>query len=86
LYAPSSLTHVREKLKSLLDESYIFALPRQSVILPWVFTLSGKGRTYVSAILGQPVAKRFRPAEEQEKADNFYFLNHTLVLQFPFLF
>jgi hypothetical protein len=79
LYAPSSLTHVREQLKSLVDDSLVLALSSRLATHPRVFTLTGKGRTY-AALLGMQSTKRIRPSEEHEKAHNLYFIQHTLAV------
>jgi hypothetical protein len=79
LYAKSSLTHVQEKLKSLVDESYVLPLGGRALNLPRIYTLSSKGRRY-AALLGRPTAKRFRRAEEREKEHNLFFMRHTLAV------
>jgi hypothetical protein len=78
-YADSSLTYVQEAIKSLLDANAVFALRGRAKNLPWVYTLTGTGRQY-AAYLGQPTAKRFRPFEENRKAGNLYFIQHTLLI------
>ena len=79
LYAPGSLTYVKDKLKSLVDTNYALSLGGRGVNLPLIYTLSGKGRTY-AAFLGQPTGKRYRPSEEREKADNVQFIRHSLAI------
>jgi Replication-relaxation len=79
LYAPSSLTHVREQLKSLVDNSLVLALSSRLATHPRVYTLTGKGRTY-AALLGIESTKRVRPSEEHEKARNLFFIQHTLAV------
>ena len=79
LYAPGSLTYVKDKLKSLVDTNYALSLGGRGVNLPLIYTLSGKGRTY-AAFLGQPTWKRYRPSEEREKADNVQFIRHSLAI------
>jgi hypothetical protein len=44
-----------------------------------LYTLSGVGRTYATA-LGTLPRKRFRKGEEQEKGHNPYFLKHTMAV------
>jgi hypothetical protein len=44
LYAPSSRKHVQEQMKSLVDESLVFAVGGRAVNLPLIYILSGKGR------------------------------------------
>jgi hypothetical protein len=79
LYSPGSLTYVKDKLKSLVDTGYALPLAGRRVNLPLIYTLSGEGRSY-AAFLGISTGKRFRPSEEHEKADNFYFMRHTLAV------
>jgi hypothetical protein len=82
LYAPSSLTHVYEQMKSLVAEGYVLTLGGRAVNLPLIYliyTLSGKGRHYAS-MLGATKGKRFRPSEEKDKGHNHYFLKHTLAV------
>jgi hypothetical protein len=75
----SSLTYVREKLKSLVDAKYVLPLAGRSVNMPRVYTLAVKGRKY-AALLGKPPLSRFRPSEQRELGDNFYFMKHTLAV------
>jgi hypothetical protein len=49
------------------------------VNLPRIYTLSSNGRHY-AALLGAPKPHRFRPAEEQDKGRNPYFLKHTMAV------
>jgi hypothetical protein len=79
LYSPSSLKHVQELMKALLDASHVTAVGGKAVNLPRVYTLSGTGRHY-AASLGTPKTRRFRPSEEQEKGRNPYFLKHTIAV------
>jgi hypothetical protein len=79
LYAPSSLTHVRELLKSLVDDSLVFALSSRLATHPRVYTLTGKGLTY-AALLGIESTKRVRRSEEREKMHNLFFIQHTLAV------
>ena len=79
LYAPSSLTHVREMLKSLVDDSLVLALSSRLATHPRVYTLTGKGRTY-AAFLGMQNTKRIRTSEELDKAHNLFFMQHTLAV------
>ena len=79
LYAPSSLSHVRKLLKSLVAGGFVFALGGKVVHLHTLYTLSGVGRTYALA-LGTSPRKRFRKGEEQEKGHNPYFLKHTIAV------
>jgi hypothetical protein len=44
--------------------------------MPLIYTLSGVGRSFATA-MGTSPRKRFRPSEEQDKSHNPYFLKHT---------
>jgi hypothetical protein len=79
LYAASSLTHVREQMKLLVDNGSVLPLGGRTVHLPLIYTLSSTGRHYAS-LLGAAKGKRFRPSEEQDKGHNPYFLKHTLAV------
>jgi hypothetical protein len=79
LYADSSHAFVRKKLKSLVAQDLVFTVGGRAVNVPLIYTLSGKGRQYVSQ-LGTPTTKRFRPAEEREKTANGFFLKHTIAV------
>jgi hypothetical protein len=79
LYAPSSLVYVQKQLKSLTDAAFVVALPGRFVNMPNVYTLTGKGYTYIAA-LGMLQRKRVRPTEEHEKARNLFFIQHTLAV------
>jgi hypothetical protein len=57
----------------------VFALPGRFVTLPYVYTLTGKGYSYL-ARQGFQQAKRVRLSEEQEKAHNLFFIQHTLAV------
>jgi hypothetical protein len=78
-YAESSLTYVQEQLKPLVAGKLILPLVGRAVNMPWVYTLTGKGREY-AALLGKPTKMRFRPTEEADKAANPYFIRHTLLV------
>ncbi len=81
LYSSGSLTYVRAKLRSLVAAKLVFALAGKSAGLPHVFTPTGKARAYTSNFTGGPAPVRFRPAEEREKADNLFFIKHTLAIR-----
>jgi Replication-relaxation len=84
LYATGSLTYVRAKLRALVAAKLVLALSGKSVglpQLPQVFTPTGKARAYASNFMGNPTRQRFRPSEEQEKADNLFFIKHTLAIR-----
>jgi hypothetical protein len=79
LYAPSSLSFVRKKLKTLRTGRFVLAIPRRSVTLPRVYTLSSTGYTYAAA-LGMRDVRRVRPIDERDKAANPLFLEHSLAV------
>jgi hypothetical protein len=78
LYSPGSLTYVRAKLRALVAAKLVFALAGRSVGLPLVFTPTAKARASASNFRGTTQRKRFRPSEEREKADNLFFIKHTM--------
>jgi protein involved in plasmid replication-relaxation len=78
-YAPNSLRFVRGKLNALVAAGFVICLPGRVVTQPRVYTLTGAGYTYASA-LGVATAKRVRPTEERDKAKNLLFLQHTLAV------
>ena len=43
LYSPSSIKHVQEEMKSLMDASLVTAVGGKAVNLPRIYTLSGMG-------------------------------------------
>jgi hypothetical protein len=73
----NSLTYIREQFRSLVRAKLALALDRHAVNIPWVYTLTTKGREYAGLLRGTPADKRFRPAEEHDKAQNAYFIRHT---------
>ena len=79
LYSPSSIKHVQEEMKSLMDATLVTVIGGKAANLPRIYTLSGMGRQY-AAVLGAPKSQRFRPSEEQEKGHNPYFLKHTMAV------
>jgi hypothetical protein len=79
LYAPTSLTHVQEQMKSLADASLVIMLGGKALGLPRIYTLSGTGRQYAAG-LGALPRQRFRPSEEKNKARNPYVLKHTIAI------
>jgi hypothetical protein len=81
LYRAGSLTYVRAKLRSLVAAKFVFPLAGKSVGVPTVFTPTAKARAYASNFLGNPTRQRFRPSEEREKADNLFFIKHTLAIR-----
>jgi hypothetical protein len=78
-YASTSLTYGQELIKSLVAAKYALPLVGTAVNQPRIYTLTEKGRHYAS-ILGMPTHKRFRPAEEAEKARSGYFIRHTVLI------
>jgi hypothetical protein len=81
LYIAGSLTYVRAKLRSLVAAKLVFALAGKSAGLLRVFTPTGKARAYTSNFTMSPAPVRFRPSEEREKADNLFFIKHTLAIR-----
>jgi hypothetical protein len=79
LYSASSLTHVREQMKLLVDNGSVLTLGGRTVNLPLIYTLSSAGRHYAS-LLGATKGKRVRPSEEKDKGHNPYFLKHTIAV------
>jgi protein involved in plasmid replication-relaxation len=79
LYVPSSLNHVYEKMRPLVDRGLVLTAGGRDVNLPLLYTLSGTGRQYAS-MLGAARGKRFRPSEEEDKGGNPYFLKHTIAV------
>jgi hypothetical protein len=81
LYSTGSLTYVRAKLRSLVAAKLVFPLAGKSVGVPQVFMPTGKARAYASKFMGNPQRQRFRPPEEREKADNLFFIKHSLAIR-----
>jgi hypothetical protein len=75
-----SCTYIRETLSGLTAAGFVLCLVGSGVTMPHVYTLTRKGREYATRLLGTPTAKRFRPAEERDKARNEFFLKHTLAV------
>jgi hypothetical protein len=78
-YSPGSLAYVRKQLKSLVAARLVVPLAGRSVTMPRVYTLSAKGYT-AATLLGRPQARRVRPSEESGKAQNLFFLQHTIAV------
>jgi Replication-relaxation len=79
-YAKGSLTYVKATLKSLIAAKFAVALGGRGMRLPRVYTPTGTGYAFASAVQGLPQAKRVRPSEEEEKATNHLFLKHTIAV------
>jgi hypothetical protein len=79
LYSENSISFVRKKLKALVAAGFVLALPRRSVTLPRVYTLTSTGSAYTAA-LGIQDARRVRPVDERDKARNLLFLEHSLAV------
>jgi hypothetical protein len=75
-----SLTYIRENFRSLAVKRLVLALEGHAVTMPRVYTLTRKGREYASLLCGMSSDKRFRPSEEQDKAHNPLFIQHTLAV------
>jgi hypothetical protein len=79
LYAPNSISFVRKKLNALTAAGFVLALPRRSVTLPRVYTLTSTGSAYTAA-LGIQDARRVRSVDERDKARNLLFIEHSLAV------
>src|SRR5436190_2107971 len=73
--------YIRTRLAQLSESRYILQLGGLPVpssgSAARVYTLDRKGRQHLSA-LGVDVPEYFRPSEEREKAENRWFIKHTL--------
>jgi hypothetical protein len=78
-YASGSLTYGKAKLKALVDTGLALTVGGRGTNLPLIYTLSGKGRSLASSLVGQQ-AKRFRQKEAREKQLNLYFMQHLLAV------
>jgi hypothetical protein len=78
-YAPSSQSYVHKQLKYLAAGKYVMPLAHRFVTQPRVYTLTGKGYSTLKAF-GGPYQIRVRPREENAKAHNFFFLQHTIAV------
>jgi hypothetical protein len=78
-YKQGSRIYVHVTMKALVDAGDVLSFGGRGTSLPVIYTLSGSGRRYVSR-LGHPRAARYRLAETRTKADNGYFLRHTLAV------
>src|SRR5918992_628093 len=78
-YQPKSLGFVRQKLNSLVAAGFVLALPGRFVTQPRVYALTATGYTSASA-LGVAMARRVRPSEERDKAQNRFFIEHALAV------
>src|SRR5918999_2127535 len=79
-YAKGSLTYVKALLKSLGDAGLAVSLGGRGTSLPRVYTPTGTGYTVASVAQGLRQAKRVRRTEEAAKAENIYFLQHTIAV------
>jgi hypothetical protein len=75
-----SLTYIREQFRWLVSTGLAVSLESRFVTMPRVYTPTRKGREYASLLCGTASDKRFRPAEERDKARNEYFITHTLAV------
>jgi hypothetical protein len=78
-YKETSLPFVRKTLKALVTSGFACALPRRHMSQPLVYTPTTSGYTY-AASLGMPHAKRVRPVDERDKAQNLLFVQHTIAI------
>jgi Replication-relaxation len=79
-FATGSRTYVHAGLKSLVDAGFAVALGGRGTHLPYVYTPTGTGYTVASTLLGIPQRRRVRSREEEKKAANQYFLQHTIAV------
>src|SRR5918992_5834123 len=75
-----SLTYIREQLRVLVRAGLAVSLESRFVTLPRVYMPTKKGRDYASLLCGTASDRRFRPAEERDKARNELFITHTLAV------
>jgi hypothetical protein len=79
-YSTGSLTYVKALLKNLGDADFVFTIGGRGTGLPLIYTLTSKGRSLASGGAAFPLRTRFRPAEEKDKGENLYFMQHTLAV------
>jgi hypothetical protein len=79
-YSTGSLTYVKALLKNLGDADFVFTIGGRGTGLPLIYTLNSKGRSLASGGAAFPLRTRFRPAEEKDKGENLYFMQHTLAV------
>jgi hypothetical protein len=79
-YAKGSLTYVKAGLKTLVESGFAVAVGGRGTHYPRVYTPTGTGYAFVSAAQGIPQGRRVRPREEEKKAANQYFLQHTIAV------
>jgi hypothetical protein len=72
------LRYVQRTLHAQVAEELVIALPGRVVMMPNIYTLSGKGYSAAGA-LGMP-KRRVRPSEEVAKAHNLFFREHTMAV------
>jgi hypothetical protein len=72
------LRYVQRTLHAQVAEELVIALPGRVVMMPNIYTLSGKGYSAAGA-LGMP-KRRVRPSEEADKAHNLFFREHTMAV------
>jgi hypothetical protein len=78
-YQETSLPYLRKTLRDLIASGLVATLPRQLKTQSLVYTPTTRGYRSAAA-LGLPVAKRVRPVDERDKAQNLFFLQHTLAI------
>jgi hypothetical protein len=75
-----SLTYIREQLRWLVSTGLAVSLESHYITMPRVYTPTRKGREYAHLLCGTTSDKRFRPAEERDKARNELFIKHTIAV------
>jgi hypothetical protein len=78
-YKETSLPYLRKTFRELIAIGFADTLPRQLKTQPLVYTPTTTGYRYAAAF-GLPVAKRIRPVDERDKANNTLFLQHTIAI------
>jgi hypothetical protein len=68
-----------ETFRELSAAGFAATLPRRLETQPLVYTPTTTGYRYAAAF-GLPVAKRIRPVDERDKANNTLFLQHTVAI------
>jgi hypothetical protein len=70
---------VRKELNALVANKFVVALSGRLATLPTLYTLTGKGGSVVAAF-GMGDTNRVRKTEERDKAQNMFFVKHTVAV------
>ena len=68
-YKETSRSYVHKEVNELVAAGLLFALPRQAVTQPRLYTLTAKGRRFATQ-LGKEPYKRFRVGEEKGRGES----------------